>query len=265
MFPHIRSPGKNDQQMANSLVRHRQQWEELGELDPLWGILSDPARQYGKWNIEEFFRTGEEEIQSLMKAADRLGLPAQRDWALDFGCGVGRLTRPLSSYFKFCCGVDISLAMLRRARKFNQQWPNCLFLLNGQDNLRVFRDCCFDLIYSDIVLQHMPRKEVVFSYISEFFRILKKDGLLVFQLPERVPLRNKIYLLRARTYHALRRLRIGASFLYKTLGIAPTTMLGVAQTEVRRHLAGMGARVLQVEADSGCPSTFRSKRYSITK
>lgn len=248
-----------------SLARHRQHWEDLGELDPFWAILSRPDGKYGKWDIEEFFLTGDEEIGSVMRAADRLGLPAQRDWALDFGCGVGRLTRPLSKYFKSCCGVDISLAMLRRARELNQQFPNCFFLMNGQDHLRVFRDSCFDLVFSDIVLQHMPRKEVVFSYISEFFRVLRKDGLLVFQLPERVPLVHEIRQLRARTYQVLRRLRVGADFLYRMLGISPITMLGVAETEVRRHLAQIGAKVLVVEADSGCYISFRSRRYSITK
>jgi ubiquinone/menaquinone biosynthesis C-methylase UbiE len=247
------------------LARYRQDWEDLGELDPFWAILTRRDRRYGKWDIEEFFLTGEEEARSVMRTADRLGLPAQRDWALDFGCGVGRLTRPLSKYFRSCCGVDISLAMLRRARELNQQFPNCFFLMNGQDHLRVFRDSCFDLVFSEIVLQHLPRKELVFSYISEFFRTLKKDGLLVFQLPERVPLRYKRYQLRARTYQVLRKLRVGRDLLYGTLGISPMTMLGVPEAEIRRHLAQIGAKVLEVETDSGCPTPFRSRRYSITK
>jgi ubiquinone/menaquinone biosynthesis C-methylase UbiE len=248
-----------------SLARHRQHWEDLGELDPLWAILIRRDRRYGKWEVEEFFLTGDEDIRSLMRAAERLRLPAQHDWALDFGCGVGRLTRALSRYFKACCGVDISLAMLRRARELNRQFPNCLFLMNGEDDLRIFRDSSFDLVYSGLVLQHMPRKEVVFSYISEFFRVLKKDGLLIFQLPERVPLRHQIHQLRARTYEVLRRLRVHSSFLYRTFGLSPITMLGVPETEVRRHLTQLGAKLLSVEADTGCPASFRSRRYSITK
>jgi ubiquinone/menaquinone biosynthesis C-methylase UbiE len=256
---------KEEERPSVSLARHRQHWEELGELDPFWAILSRRDRKYGKWDIEEFFLTGEEEIRSVMSVGDRLGLPAQRHWALDFGCGVGRLTRPLSKYFKSCCGVDISLAMLRRARELNQQLPNCLFLVNGQDHLRVFRDSCFDLVLSYAVLQHMPRKEVVFSYISEFFRILKKDGLLVIELPERVPLKHQIHQLRARTYQALRRLRVSSDFLYRTLGISPMTMLGVAETEVRKHLAEIGAKVLEVEAHPDSCNPFRTRRYSISK
>src|SRR5207244_13466385 len=30
-------------------------------IDPLWAILSDPARRGGGWGLEEFFRTGEAE------------------------------------------------------------------------------------------------------------------------------------------------------------------------------------------------------------
>ena len=33
-------------------------WEDLGESDPLFGILSDPTKYGGKWDVEEFFASG---------------------------------------------------------------------------------------------------------------------------------------------------------------------------------------------------------------
>ena len=30
-------------------------WEDLAKQDPLWAILSVPAKKGGKWNLEEFF------------------------------------------------------------------------------------------------------------------------------------------------------------------------------------------------------------------
>ena len=77
------------------LNRHKQQWEELAHLDPLWSILSQPDRQHGAWEITEFFHSGEEWIDGVMEGISPLGHPRQRERALDFGCGVGRLTRAL--------------------------------------------------------------------------------------------------------------------------------------------------------------------------
>ena len=43
-------------------TKHRQDWEELAQVDPCWAILSDPNRKFGAWDVEEFFRTGEIEF-----------------------------------------------------------------------------------------------------------------------------------------------------------------------------------------------------------
>ena len=93
-----------------------------GELDlhtlaqlqaALWAILSYSDRKFGAWDREEFFRTGEVEIEELMARAEELGRPVGRASALDFGCGVGRLTRALSAHFESCLGLDISETMVK--------------------------------------------------------------------------------------------------------------------------------------------------------
>ena len=71
------------------LQRH---WDAFGRHDPMWAILTDPARKGGRWTADEFFATGVTEIGAVMAAARALGLPARRRRALDFGCGLGRLT-----------------------------------------------------------------------------------------------------------------------------------------------------------------------------
>ena len=42
-----------------SLERHRQDWEHLAETDPLWAVLTHPGRKGGRWDVDEFFATGE--------------------------------------------------------------------------------------------------------------------------------------------------------------------------------------------------------------
>jgi cyclopropane fatty-acyl-phospholipid synthase-like methyltransferase len=56
------------------------------------------ARKGRRWTTEEFFATGVTEIAALMAEARGFGLPASRRRALDFGCGLGRLTQALADH-----------------------------------------------------------------------------------------------------------------------------------------------------------------------
>ncbi len=160
----------------------KRDWEDLATLDPLWAVLFR-STQFGRWNLDSFFRTGEDQIAAVIDKARHLGYPIKWESALDFGCGVGRLTRALASYFEHSCGVDISETMVVKARELNQAFSNCMFTLNDRGDLQIFDDNHFDLIYSAITLQHISKRQVRESFIREFVRILKEGGLLVFQLP----------------------------------------------------------------------------------
>src|SRR5262249_48837046 len=109
--------------------------------------------------------------------------------ALDFGCGVGRLTQALARHFETVVGVDIAPSMLRGARKYNKFGDRCQYVLNERDDLRLFESNSFDFIYSNRVLQHM-RPEYGKSYLREFIRVLSPEGLLVFYMPSEVLRQN---------------------------------------------------------------------------
>lgn len=241
------------------LRKHKQDWEDLGNIDPLFAILSDPARRFGKWDIGEFFLTGDREITGVMESAIRLGYPLERGLALDFGCGVGRLTRALATRFQQSHGVDISENMIVRAKELNQSIPNCKFTVNTEEHLKCFDGDFFDMVYTNIVLQHLPSKALTNSYISEFIRILKKQGLLVFQLPSYVPLKNRLQP-RRRLYGLLRTLGFSHKFCYKKLGLTPIRMNFIPEHEMAAFLTGLGAEVLEVQANSNL-----SRIYYVTK
>src|SRR6266545_7809449 len=83
-------------------------WHTQGRVDPLWAILSDPAKKGRRWDAEEFFATGVREVERLMSYLRGLpGAALGRRAALDFGCGVGRLTQPLAEHFTEVVGVDL--------------------------------------------------------------------------------------------------------------------------------------------------------------
>lgn len=248
----------------DTLKRHKEIWEDLGKLDPLWAVLTDPAKKHGKWGLEEFFGTGERDIALLMSATEALGLPAHRDTALDFGCGVGRISRALAKYFRHCSGVDIAESMIAKAKELNSDLVNCSFVVNESDNLNQFSSGSFDLVYTHLVLQHLPNQATMKGYIREFLRLLKPQGLIVFQLPSSLPNSSRIGLKR-RLYHALRAIGISKSFLHHRLGISPAmTMTYVPEAEMVAFVEAIGSKVLDVKRESW-PDGVESREYFISK
>ncbi len=248
----------------SSLARHRQAWEDLGVLDPYWAILAHPTRRFWRWDVETFFRTGEEEIDRIMEASRRFGHPQEQESALDFGCGVGRLTRAMAKHFRRCYGMDISESMIRRAGELNQSIRNCEFIVNAEGHLGMFPDDHFDMVCTLLVLQHLPSRYAVRTYISEFVRIVKPDGLIVFQLPRYVPLRRRLQP-RRRLYGWLRALGFDRGFLYNRLGLYPLRMNFIPERDVLALLRSVGAKVLDVRADPNPSASIESNTYYVTK
>ncbi len=244
--------------------KHVENWDDLGDLDACWAILTDNKRKFGRWDLEEFFGTGETDIASLMKELDRLGYPRQRHRALDFGCGVGRLTRAMAKHFDRCCGVDISEGMIFRARELNRDVANCEFVVNRAGHLRILASDSFDLVYTVITLQHLPSRSLIFAYVSEFLRILSPNGLLVFQLPSHIPFRYRLEP-RRRLYNALRAVGFDRQLLYRRLGLFPVHMASVAESDMLKFLKRDSATVLEVKSDAWCGERIQSRTYYAIK
>lgn len=161
-----------------TLDKLKNDWEALAERDALWAILTDNTKAGCKWEIGEFLNTGEAEIKTVMAyLADVDCLPDCEGNALDFGCGVGRLTQALAPRFASCTGIDISQQMIRQAQTLNR-FDHCRYLANSEERLP-FADESFTFIYSNIVLQHVPQ-HLSEQYIREFVRVLAPGGILLF-------------------------------------------------------------------------------------
>ena len=239
------------------LAKHKEDWEELATLDPLWAILSDPRKRFNLWDTTAFFRTGEQQVEELVAQAKLFGVPRQWTRSLDFGCGVGRVTRALHAYFPESHGVDISTEMIGKAR---QVAPQCFFHEHTKTNLSLFVDSDFDLICSFNVLQHQPNRAVVFAYIAEFLRVLRPGGLLAFQLPCYIPPRNRVQGGR-RLYALLRGIGLSSDFLYRRLKLTPIRMLAVREEDVVASIRACGAKVLRVRSDNSPGDHVQSRTY----
>ena len=99
----------------------QQYWDRQAHADPMWAILTDPAKAGGRWDADEFFATGVREVGVFMDQAAAWGSPLARRSALDFGCGIGRLSQALAEHFDQVYGVDISPKMIELARQHNRK------------------------------------------------------------------------------------------------------------------------------------------------
>jgi SAM-dependent methyltransferase len=247
---------------AGGLAGQKRDWEALAEIDPLWAILGDSTRRGRGWEVDEFFATAEATLAPILAAAHGLGLPAQRERALDFGCGVGRITRALGSTFHSAYGVDISERMVELARDLNADYPRCTFLVNEASDLRQFESGSFDLVFENLVLQHLPFKALVWKYLAEFLRVVRPHGLVVFQLPSSVrwPYRLQV---RRRAYAVLRHLGASERFLQDRLHLSPIRMLTVGTAEVSDAITAAGGRLLRVDRRDDPRQPVRYVRYYV--
>jgi len=161
---------------------NREFWDNHAKRDPLWAILSDPSKTGRRWDLADFMATGRREISLLMYQLRALSITTDRRAALDFGCGVGRLSQPLADYFDKVVGVDISPQMIQLANQINQHPGTIRYVCNGRSDLAVFASGEFTFMYSNVVLQHLE-PDTALGFLRELLRVVAPGGTLVFQLP----------------------------------------------------------------------------------
>jgi ubiquinone/menaquinone biosynthesis C-methylase UbiE len=136
--------------------------------------------------------------------------------------------------------------MIGLARKLNADRTNCVFAENESPDLPGFASSSIDFVYSSITLQHLPRRPLVHAYLSGLIRVLAADGLLAFQLPFKLSVRNTLQP-KSRAYALLRRAGLGEELLYFRFGLNPMRAIGVPAREVSRWINGAGGRVAHAE------------------
>lgn len=162
----------------------RATWERLAYLDPYWATVNRPAWRRNRAALDEFFAGGRELVERQLTRVAEICPDLRRERALDFGCGVGRLSAALAGRFGEVVGVDISERMIALARAHHAGVAGLSFVRNTRDDLQVFPTGGFDLVYSLISLQHVS-PPFIRSYLAEFVRICRPGGVLLFQLPAR--------------------------------------------------------------------------------
>ena len=165
--------------MSSVAEQMREDWNRRAKEDAHYYVAFGRHEQ----DEDEFLATASDVLRGLEREMKR-GLPGDNPRArraLEIGCGPGRLIKPLSRIFGEIHGVDVSDEMIAIARQRLSGIPHAHPHVGSGADLRAFADESFDFIYSYAVFQHIPSKEVVFSYLRDAARVLKPGGLMRFQ------------------------------------------------------------------------------------
>jgi 2-polyprenyl-3-methyl-5-hydroxy-6-metoxy-1,4-benzoquinol methylase len=154
-------------------------WKRFGDVDPYFGVVTH--NQYHSQALaghvrDEFFRSGDRHVQMIMETLRGIDPGFSPASAIDFGCGVGRLTLPLAREADSVLGVDVSPGMLSEAQKNATE--------RGVLNVRFARHVSgrFDLVHSFIVLQHIPPRRGL-PIVRDLVSRVERGGMIVLQVP----------------------------------------------------------------------------------
>lgn len=173
-------------------------WNELGREDPYHSVLTHPEYRNlhhcsdagSAARLEAFYATGEGDVERMLEELDRLEcLPPVMGRALDFGCGVGRLSFPLARHASEVVAFDVSESHLRRLqlrRESLQPQDRPSGTLRAGCGTSVAGLGPFDVAISRIVLQHLapPLQE---HCIREILGELAWDGAAILHVLTEYP------------------------------------------------------------------------------
>lgn len=234
-------------------------WIRLGAEDPLWAVYVAPDTRGGRWDVDALFALGRQEVDRVFADIARAGLTPGDGLALDFGCGVGRLSAALATRFEQVVGVDISETMLATARSLGRGGERVRFVLNTEPDLGFVETGSVDVVYSSLVLQHIPKRPAL-GYLAEFGRILAPGGVAAFQVATRPTLSLKGLAFRFLPWPVL------AWAQRRLLGYpAAMRMTAIGRAEVEQAVAGTGATVVEAIDDDSYGGHWHYTRYLVSK
>ena len=153
-------------------------WDARAREQALYFV--DARRAYGDTDLESFWASGESDLTRLLELAQH-EIPPHGD-VLEIGCGAGRMTRAIAARAGHVVALDVSGAMLERARALTPGPPGADWRLGDGTTLAGIADASVDACISFATFQHVPDPRVTLGYIREVGRVLRPGGWAALQL-----------------------------------------------------------------------------------
>ena len=176
----------NDDDFSLILKHIENVWMQLGATEPHWSVVSTADFKATKIreNIDRFNESGRAEVNNLKRLLKRVGVDASHvRTAVEYGCGVGRVTRWLATLFPNVIGIDVSESHLGLAREyFSQEGVGNVITkkISSLDEIKSLPT--YEFLYSKIVLQHNP-PPVIHKILDTLSAQLAEGGIGVVQIP----------------------------------------------------------------------------------
>jgi len=238
-------------------------WERLGRLDPFWAVLSHDAYRRDELSedrLKAFLATGDEYVDALWRTCRQIFGPrfAPRR-ILDYGCGVGRVTLPLSRHAEAVIGVDVAESMLSVARGLAEtSRASNISYVHAGTSLETLGP--FDLVHCFLVLQHVDVRRGL-RVIERLANLARPDGMLAVHVLYHNPFRRSALVAAAsRIVRTIRRrppaIQMNAYPLDRVFQILHEA--GVSQTtiELTNHGGHLGAMIFCRVQRSEAPETL---------
>lgn len=158
--------------MKNYTAESEAIWDTLSNKNAMHYILTGRK----DWKEEDFFNKGKEDVNRCIDFAKK-NTHLKFGKVLDFGCGIGRLSENLINHFEQVVGVDVSKEMIKKAK--NNKNTKVEYIHDS-----TYLQCVkhnFDLVFSLLVLQHIPTPDQI-VYYNRFYDMLNKGGHLLFSM-----------------------------------------------------------------------------------
>jgi ubiquinone/menaquinone biosynthesis C-methylase UbiE len=116
-----------------------------------------------------------ENVARVRERMKRLAKTTGGGRLLDIGCGTGFILSIAAPFFDEVCGIDITPAMLERARRMaKSEKIRNIKLVEATCDDAPFPDAHFDVVSAYGVLHHLPELQPTFKEVR---RVLKKKGV----------------------------------------------------------------------------------------
>jgi SAM-dependent methyltransferase len=154
------------------------------DLQRLFEHVQGTWQHFGETDQGEFYDTGRGDADHLYHALSRSGIEANRFRScLEYGCGLGRVTRWLAPHFEQVHAYDTSRSHLSEAEQYLRSQGIANVDLNHVESVQdIFKLPKVDVVFSLIVLQHNP-PPIIRLIIAEFLKALNPGGVAFFQVP----------------------------------------------------------------------------------